>query len=120
MITALVASLLIIVISAAVVNELLERRDRQRWAVLAQYVLLDLVRTARATWTALLELADLTERDQSAASSLADGSSVVADRGPLRDGIAAVIADPDRRAALVPLGWWDDRTRDTVAAPSPR
>ncbi len=100
MITGLVASLLVIAISAAVINELIERRDRQRWSVLAQYVLFDLVRTARASWTGLLELADLTDRDQSAAASLADGSSVVADRIPLRDGIAAVIADPDRRATL--------------------
>ncbi len=48
-ITSLLASLLVIVISAAVINELIERRDRQRWMVLAQYVLLDLVRTARAS-----------------------------------------------------------------------
>ena len=100
MITGLVASLLVIAISAGVGNELIERRDRRRWVVLAQYVLFDLVRTARATWTGLLELADLTEREQSAAASLSDGSSVVADRVALRDGIAATIADPDRRAAL--------------------
>ncbi len=100
MITGLVSSLLVIAISAGVFNELIERRDRRRWAVVAQYVLLDLVRTARATWTGLLELADLTEPEQSAASSLSEGSSVVADRVPLRNGIAAVVADPERRAAL--------------------
>ncbi len=100
MITGIVASLLVIAISAAILNELVERRDRQRWAVLAQYVLLDLVRTARASWTGILALAGLTEREPSTSLSLQDGSSVVADRAALRDGVAAVIADPEQRQAL--------------------
>ena len=37
-------------------NEVLERRQRERWSVLAQYALFDLVRTARLVWTGLLEL----------------------------------------------------------------
>ncbi len=99
-ITSLLASLLIIIISAAVINELIERRDRRRWTVLAQYVLLDLVRTARASWTGLLEISGLLERDQSPTSSLTDGRAYVADRAALRDGIGAMIDDPHRREVL--------------------
>ena len=55
--TSLVASLIVVAVTAAVLNEVLERRQRQRWSVLAQYALFDLVRTARLVWTGLLELA---------------------------------------------------------------
>jgi len=43
MLTSVVASLLIVVISVAVINELIERRDRQRWSLLAQSALFALV-----------------------------------------------------------------------------
>jgi hypothetical protein len=57
--TSLVASLIVVAVTAAVLNEVLERRQRERWSVLAQYALLDFVRTARLVWGGLLELADL-------------------------------------------------------------
>src|SRR4029077_3947133 len=57
--TSLVGSLVVVAVTAAVLNEVLERRQRERWAVLAQYALFDLVRTARLVWTSLLELAGL-------------------------------------------------------------
>src|SRR5436189_5534284 len=55
----LVASLIVVAVTAAVLNEVLERRQRERWSVLAQYALFDLVRSARLVWTGLLELAGL-------------------------------------------------------------
>src|ERR1700757_2139325 len=57
--TGLVASLIVVAVTAAVLNEVLERRQRERWSVLAQYALLDLVNTARFVWTSLVELAGL-------------------------------------------------------------
>ena len=47
LLTGLVASLIVVAVTAAVLNEVLERRQRERWSVLAQYALFDLVRTAR-------------------------------------------------------------------------
>ena len=44
-------------VTAAVLNEVLERRQRERWSVLAQYALFEFVGTARLVWTGLLELA---------------------------------------------------------------
>jgi hypothetical protein len=57
--TALVASLIVVALTVAVLNEVLERRQRERWSVLAQYALFDLVGAARLVWTGLLELAGL-------------------------------------------------------------
>src|SRR5215471_9243698 len=45
--TSLVASSIVVAVTAAVINEVLERRQRERWSILAQYALFDLVRTAR-------------------------------------------------------------------------
>src|SRR5262245_18090598 len=57
--TGLVASLIVVALIAAVLNEVLERRQRERWSVLAQHALFDLVRAARLVWTSLLELTGL-------------------------------------------------------------
>jgi len=57
--TGLVASLIVVAVTAAVLNEVLERRQRQRWSVLAQYALFELVSTARLVWAGLLEVAGL-------------------------------------------------------------
>ena len=59
LLTSLVASFIVVAVTAAALNELLERRQRERWSVLAQYALFDLVRTARLVWSGLLELAGL-------------------------------------------------------------
>jgi hypothetical protein len=65
--TSLVASLIVVAVTAAVLNEVLERRQRERWSVLAQYALFDLVRGARLVWSGLLELAGLVRMVSSAA-----------------------------------------------------
>src|SRR6476660_4938592 len=57
--TSLVASLIVVAVTAAVLNEVLERRQRERWSVLAQFALFEFVSTARLVWTGLLELAGL-------------------------------------------------------------
>src|SRR5579864_8112591 len=57
--TSLVASLIVVAVTVAVLNEVLERRQRQRWSVLAQYALFEFVHTAQFVWTGLLELAGL-------------------------------------------------------------
>src|SRR5262245_57889359 len=68
--TGLIASLIVVAVTAAVLNEVLERRQRERWSVLAQYALFDLVRTARLVWTSLLELAGLVPDEELVAGAL--------------------------------------------------
>jgi hypothetical protein len=98
--TGLVASLIVVAVTAAVLNEVLERRQRQRWSVLAQYALFDLVRTARLVWAGLLELAGLLPDGDFEGGALAAGSEVVLDTPRLAAAIDEVLASPDRREQL--------------------
>src|SRR5690349_3130290 len=98
--TSLVASLIVVAVTAAVLNEVLERRQRQRWSVLAQYALFDSVQTARLVWTGLLELAGLVPDEELDHGALADGSEAVLDTSRLAAAIDEMLASADRREQL--------------------
>jgi len=98
--TALVASLIVVALTVAVLNELLERRQRERWSVVAQYALFDLVRTARLVWSGLLELAGLLPEGELGDGALAAGTEAVLDTPNLAAAIDEMLAtaDPPRTA----------------------
>src|SRR5579859_8050243 len=104
----LVASVIVVMLTVALVNEALERRSRQRWSVLAQYVMLQLVRDARLVWTGIAELAGLmpsdphaTESDVlTAAAALDAGSSVVSDTDRLTAALRGLVAHANKRKRL--------------------
>jgi hypothetical protein len=104
----LVASLIVVMLTIGLVNEVVERRSRQRWSVLAQYVMLQLVRDARIVWTGVAELAGLmssnpyaTERDVLATvASIDAGSSAVRDTEHLTAALRELVARPDTRKQL--------------------
>jgi hypothetical protein len=98
--TGLVASLIVVAVTVAVLNEVLERRQRQRWSVLAQYALFDLVRTARLVWTGLLELAGLVPDGEIDDGILEAGSETVLDTPRLAAAIDEMLASADRREQL--------------------
>jgi hypothetical protein len=98
--TGLVASLIVVAVTAAVLNEVLERRQRERWSVLAQYALFDFVNTARHVWGGLLELAGLLENRELGDEAIAAGSEAVRDTPRLAAAIDEVLASPDRREQL--------------------
>jgi len=98
--TGLVASLIVVALTGAVLNEVLERRQRQRWSVLAQFALFDFVRTARLVWTSLLELAGLAPDGELDSGALAAGSEAVLDTPRLAAAIDEMLADSDRREQL--------------------
>jgi hypothetical protein len=98
--TGLVASLIVVGVTVAALNEVLERRQRERWSVLAQYALLDFVRTARLVWTGLLELAGLVPEDELGDRALAAGSEAVNDTPLLAAAIDEMLASADRREQL--------------------
>jgi hypothetical protein len=102
MLTSLVASLLIVVISVAVVNELIERRERRRWSLLAQSVMFALVQSARLTWTTLVEVLRLTEVHSGSVESLLERARVALDRARVR-GHARAAGRP-RAPAAAPAG----------------
>src|ERR1700722_19485222 len=95
MLTSLLASLLIVVISVAVVNELIERRERQRWRLLAQGVLFALVQSARLTWTTLVEVLRLTEVHTGTLESLLASARIALDRDRVSDAARGLLADSE-------------------------
>jgi hypothetical protein len=100
LLTGLVASLIVVAVTAAVLNEVLERRQRERWSVLAQYALFDFVRTARLVWSALLELAGLVPDGELGNAALAAGSEAVRDTPRLAAAMDELLASADRREQL--------------------
>jgi hypothetical protein len=100
LVAGLVAGLIVVMLSVAVINEALERRRRQRWTVLAEYVMLQLARNARVIWTGVAELAGLMPSDARTAAVLDAGSRVVRDTPRLTDAVGEVVADPQRRRLL--------------------
>jgi hypothetical protein len=104
----LASSVIVVMLTVALVNEVLERRSRQRWSVLAQYVMLQLVRDARFVWTGLAELAGLMPPDRYAtgagafatAASIDASSQAVRDTARLTAALRALLADPDKRRRL--------------------
>jgi hypothetical protein len=98
--TSLVASSIVVVVTAAVLNEVLERRQRERWSVLAQHALFDLVRAARLVWGGLLELAGLVPDGELGSEALAAGSETVRDTPALAAAMDEVLASAERREEL--------------------
>ncbi len=100
MLTALIASLIVLAVTVVVLNEWLDRRDRRRWSVLAQYVLFALVQAARATWTTLTELIMEREIEPGDAEQLRAAAAVALEGPALSAATRALLADPRRRALL--------------------
>lgn len=95
--TGLVASFVVVAVTAAVLNEVLERRQRERWSVLAQYALFDLVGTARHVWGGLLEIAGLVPDGELDDRALAAGAEAVRDTPRLTAAMDDMLAAADRR-----------------------
>jgi hypothetical protein len=98
--TSLLASSIVVAVTAAVLNEVLERRQRERWSVLAQYALFDLVRVARLVWSGLLELAGLVPEGELEDGALAAGSEAVRDTPRLTAAMDEMLASDERREQL--------------------
>lgn len=96
----LLSSLIVVMLSAAVLNEAVERRKRRRWSVLAQYVMLQLVRQARLVWTGVMELAGLMPADATDAASIDAASHAVQDTPRLKDAIREAVADGAKRRRM--------------------
>jgi hypothetical protein len=98
--TSLVGSLIVVAVTAAVLNEVLERRQRERWSVLAQYALFEFVGTARLVWTGLLELAGLVPDGEVDDEALEAGTEAVRDTPRLTAAMDEMLASADRREQL--------------------
>lgn len=100
LLTSLVANLLVVAVTVAVVNQWVEMRDRKRWSLLAQNVLFALIQTARATWTGLVEVLELGEVRSGAVEPLLQAAAIARDPERVSPAIVRLLADPERRARL--------------------
>jgi hypothetical protein len=96
----LAASVIVVMLSVAVINEVLEQRRRQRWSILAQYVMLELVRNARLIWTGVLEHAGLLAAGGARPESVDVNGPLVRDTPRLTAALREVVDDDVRRRAL--------------------
>jgi hypothetical protein len=96
LLSGVVASVIVVMLSIAVINEVIERRRRQRWSVLAQYVLFELIRNSRMIWTGVLDVAGLLP----AGTDVETARQLVRDSLRLTAHIRELLADDDRRAGL--------------------
>ena len=99
LLSGLTSSVIVVLLSVALVSEAVERRSR-RWRVLAQYVMLELVRNARLVWTVVTELAGLMPSDARTTASLDAAARAVRDTPGLATAIRTLVADGNRRRQL--------------------
>jgi hypothetical protein len=100
LLTSLVGSVIVVLLSVAVINEVLERRRRRRWSVLAQYVMFELVRNARMIWSGVLDLAGLTVVHGRRRETVEESRRAVLDTPRLTKAVRAVVDDDTRYASL--------------------
>ena len=100
LLTSLAASVIVVALSVAVVNEILERRSRQRWSILAQFVMFELVRNARMVWTGVLELTGLLPADLGEGSIVEVGGAIIRDTSRLAASLRTILHDPEGRERL--------------------
>jgi hypothetical protein len=100
MLTSLLASLLVLAVTVVVLNEFIDRRDRRRWSMLAQYVLFQLVQSARATWMGTVELITGVEIATGSTEGLLAAAQLGLDTASFSPAARAMLADPERRRVL--------------------
>jgi len=100
LLASLVASVIVVILSIAVVDAVLERRRRERWSVLAQFVMLELVRNARLIWTGVLAAVGLLSSEAARPESVDTNAGIVRDTPRLSAAVRDAIADERTRRAL--------------------
>ena len=96
----LASSLIVVAITIAVVNDVIEWRSRRRWSVLAQYVMLQLVRLARMVWMSIAELSAVEGDGADPAQRIDATALAIRDTEPFADSIRRMLSDPQRRPRL--------------------
>jgi hypothetical protein len=90
----LTSDVLVVMLSAAVFNEILEFRRRQRWSTLAQYVMFELVRNARMIWLGVLDVSGLLPSAGPQQDFIDRCGVIVRDTSKLTDAVRGVLDDP--------------------------
>ena len=100
LLASIAGSVIVVLLSVAVINEMLERRRHRRWSVLAQYVMFELVRNARMIWSGVVELAGLVPAETNQRESIEAGRKIVRNTSLLTASVRDIVED---RTALPPF-----------------
>jgi hypothetical protein len=100
LLASVVGSVIVVMLSVAVINEVIETSRRRRWRVLAQYVMFELVQNARMIWSTVLELAGLSAEEGSRRELVDAGRQVVRDTPRLTASVRDIVNADDRFASL--------------------
>ncbi len=118
--TSLLASILVLAVTVIVVNEVIDRRDQRRWNQLAQSVLFALIQAARATWTGMVEVLEITEVQAGSVEGLLDAARLARDPARVSKAIGELLADEERRALLQRVSTaLSDHTSEVIAKWAP-
>jgi hypothetical protein len=93
LIAGMASSLLVVMLTVAVVNEALKSRSRRRWSVLAHYVMLQLVRHARMVWMGIAELSGNLPSGALAADSIEAGARAIRESAQFADSVRGLVTD---------------------------
>lgn len=116
----ILANVLVLAVTVVVVNELLERRARSRWQLLAQRVLFSFVQAARATWTGIFEVLELGEVRTGSVEPLIDAAGVARDLQRVSEAARSLLEDSERRLRLQRLTrTLSDHAADLIAKWAP-
>ena len=100
MATSIVADVLVLIVGVAVVNEFLSTRSRSRWAIVAEYGLIELARSARRVWVGLAETIGVGSRSELTREELRALVHDHAKSGRLNELAEKAASSTDGRAAL--------------------
>jgi hypothetical protein len=100
LLASLVGSVIVVMLSVAVINQIIERRRRRRWRVLAQYVMFELVRNARMIWSGVLELGGLLTKEGTQREFVDAGRQLVRDTPRLSEAVRDIVNDDGRSRSL--------------------
>jgi hypothetical protein len=100
LLASLVGSVVVVLLTVAVVNEVVERRRHRRWSVLAQYVMFELVRNARMIWMGILDLGGLLVIEGGQREAVESSRQVIRHTSRITDAARHIISDDDRYEEL--------------------
>jgi len=101
MLASLVANLIVVIVSVAVISQWIERRRRRQWNVLAQNVMFALAQCARLTWTSMITLAQIVPAAEGEAAAATDENLALAlDPQTVLPAFEKLLLDQDRRQRL--------------------
>jgi hypothetical protein len=95
LLASLVASVIVVMISVVVINEVLARNGRRRWRILAQYVMFELVRSARMIWLGVLEVAESAPTGSNDQELVDASAELVRDTARLTEAVREVLSDDE-------------------------